>query len=309
MAGAPLFLSSGDPTLDRRIDWARALMAEGNAADAVALLDEVAGRAPDFLPGWFLLGEAREALGDTAGAGDAYARARALDPDDRLGAALRLARLGRDDVPEMSAAYVRTLFDQYAERFDKALERLDYRGPELIHGALAAACDGLGRPFAFARAHDLGCGTGLVGVRLADQVGEIDGVDLSPNMIALARARGVYARLVAGDMVDYLREVPAREADLVFAGDAFCYLGDLVPVLAESRRVLEEGGLLAFTVETHAGEGILLRDTLRYAHGEAYVRAALATAGLALLSCEAASTRTEKGEPVPGLVIAAIRAA
>ena len=308
MAGAPLFLSSGDPTLDRRVDWARALMSEGNAADAEALLAEVAERAPGFLPGWFLLGEAREALGDAAGAGDAYARARALDPEDRLGATLRLARLGRDETPEMSAAYVRTLFDQYAERFDKALERLDYRGPELIHGTLEAACEGLGRPFAFAHAHDLGCGTGLVGVRLADHVGEMGGVDLSPNMIALARRRGVYGRLVAGDMVDYLRERPAGEADLVFAGDAFCYLGDLGPVLAESRRVLDPGGLLAFTVETHCGAGVLLRDTLRYAHAPAYVSEALAGVGLGLLSCVAASTRTEKGTPVPGLVIAATRA-
>ncbi|MBS7542288.1 class I SAM-dependent DNA methyltransferase [Ancylobacter oerskovii] len=307
MAGAPLLLSSGDPTLDRRVDWARALLAEGNAADAAALLDEVTLRAPGFLPGWFLLGEAREALGDAAGAGDAYARARTLDPQDRLGVALRLARLGREEPPEMSAAYVRTLFDQYAGRFDQALERLDYRGPELIHGALAAACAGLGRSFAFARAHDLGCGTGLVGVRLADHVGGMDGVDLSPNMIALARERGLYDRLVAGDMVEYLAALPAREADLVFAGDAFCYLGDLGPVLAESRRVLEGGGLLAFTAETHAGDGILLRDTLRYAHAEDYVRQALEAAGLALLSCDTASTRTEKGVPVPGLVVAAMR--
>lgn len=307
MTAAPLFLSSGDPTLDRRVDWARALMEEGNAADAADMLEEVTRRAPAFLPGWFLLGEAREAAGDAGGAVDAFLRARELDPQDLLGVALRLARLGHDELPEMSAAYVRTLFDQYADRFDVALGKLDYRGPELIHAALSQACERLGRSFAFAHAQDLGCGTGLVGVRLTAQIGEMDGVDLSPNMIALARARGIYGRLVAGDMVDYLRELPAREADLVFAGDAFCYLGDLDPVLAESRRALEEGGLLAFTVETHAGAGIILRETLRYAHSAPYVREALARAGLSLLACEDAWTRTEKGAPVPGLVVTAMR--
>ncbi len=70
--------------------------------------------------------------------------------------------------------------------------------------------------------------------------------------------------------------------------------------------MLEPGGLIAFTVETHAGEGILLRDTLRYAHAEAYVREALAAAGLALVSCAAESTRKEKEQPVPGLVVVAI---
>ena len=70
-------------------------------------------------------------------------------------------------------------------------------------------------------------------------------------------------------------------------------------------RVLAPGGLVAFTVETHDGDGIILRDTLRYAHGETHVRAALAAAGLSLVSLEYAATRTEKGVPVPGLIVVA----
>src|SRR5436190_4631075 len=43
---------------------------------------------------------------------------------------------------------------------------------------------------------DLGCGTGRTGAWLAAQgVGEIDGIDLSPAMLAAARARGVYLSL------------------------------------------------------------------------------------------------------------------
>ncbi|MDQ0511921.1 methyltransferase domain-containing protein [Ancylobacter amanitiformis] len=308
MSAGRLFLSSGDPLVDRRLDWARALLAEGNPADAAQLLDEAMARAPHYAPGWFLLGEAREAGDDASRALEAYRQALILDPGDTLGAGLRVARLGGTAEPGMSEAYVRTLFDQYAERFDAALARLSYRGPELIDEALAAACAALGRPYAFARGLDLGCGTGLVALLLADHVGAMEGVDLSPNMIALAARRGLYERAVAGEMVAFLKERPGEDVDLIFAGDAFCYLGDLGPILAETRRVLEPGGLSAFTVETHAGEGILLRDTLRFAHGEAYVRATLAGAGLVLVSCDAASTRTEKEKPVPGLVVVARRA-
>ncbi|MBB3773080.1 putative TPR repeat methyltransferase [Angulomicrobium tetraedrale] len=307
MSDGRLFLSSGDPLVDRRLDWARALLAEGNAADAARLLDEAMARAPHYAPGWFLLGEARE-VDDASGALEAYRQALVLDPGDTLGAGLRIARLGGTAEAGMSEAYVRTLFDQYADRFDAALARLSYRGPELIDAALADACVALGRPYAFARGLDLGCGTGLVAMLLADHVGAMVGVDLSPNMIALARRRGVYERAVAGEMVSFLTQRPGEDADLIFAGDAFCYLDDLGPILAETRRVLEPGGLAAFTVETHAGQGILLRDTLRFAHGEAYVRGALASAGLALVSCDAASTRTEKEKPVPGLVVVARRA-
>ena len=108
-------------------------------------------------------------------------------------------------------------------------------------------------------------------------------------------------------MVAFLRGRPAREVDLIFAGDAFCYLDDLSPILHESRRVLEPGGLLAFTTESHDGEGVLLRDTLRFAHAPAYVDAALSAAGLARLTLDAASVRRERDQPVAGLLVLALR--
>lgn len=308
MSEGPLHLSSGDPVVDRRLEWARALIGEGNAADAARLLLEVTARAPDFLPLWFLLAEAREKAGDPDGAAGAYVRALHADPSDPLGAGVRLARLDRNRTDaRMSEAYVRTLFDQYAGRFDEALARLDYRGPELIHDAIEAACARLGRPFRFGHGIDLGCGTGLVGERLKERIGRLDGVDLSPNMIALARRRGIYDALEAADMLAFLGTQGAGAADLVFAGDAFCYLDDLSPVLCESARVLRPAGVLAFTVETHEGEGVILRDTLRYAHAGSYVREHLAAAGLAPLVLDPASTRREGNVPVPGLVVVAER--
>lgn len=306
MTAGRLILSSGDPTVDRRIDWARALMEEGSAADAAELLAEAVARAGHYASGWFLLGEAREAAGDAAGARAAFEEALSRDPEDTLGATLRLARL-EGEVAGMSEAYVRALFDQYADRFDAALARLDYRGPEVIEAALARVCGGLERPFAFAHGLDLGCGTGLVGARLVDRIGRMEGVDLSPNMVAHAGRRKIYDALAAGEMVAFLAARPAREVDLIFAGDAFCYLDDLAPILAESRRVLEPGGLLAFTTETHDGAGVLLRETLRFAHAPDYVRTALTDAGLTLLAVTDEWARKERDEPVPGLVVVAAR--
>jgi predicted TPR repeat methyltransferase len=69
--------------------------------------------------------------------------------------------------------------------------------------------------------------------------------------------------------------------------------------------VLVSGGLLAFTVETHGGEGVILGDGLRYAHGAAYVRRSIEAAGLALLQLEDLSARNEDHAPVPGLVVVA----
>ena len=167
---------------------------------------------------------------------------------------------------------------------------------------MARASTALGRPCAFAAGLDLGCGTGLAGVLFRDRVEKLDGVDLSPAMLAKAAALGLYARLEEAELGSALAAAAPASFDLIIAADTLCYVADLAPVFAEARRVLAPGGLFAFTLETHDGDGVLLRDTLRYAHAAALARDLAATAGLAVVLLDEASTRSEKGVPVPGLV-------
>src|SRR6185295_17679380 len=50
-------------------------------------------------------------------------------------------------------------------------------------------------------AADLGCGTGRTGVWLKGQgIQTIDGVDLTPEMLELARSKGAHRRLVEADV-------------------------------------------------------------------------------------------------------------
>ena len=309
MSSVP-FHTSGDPALDRRLDWARAYL-EGDSAEDLAaaegMLSDLTLEAPNFLAAWFLLGEARERTSNPAEAASAYRQVLELDPQDRLGAGLRLARLGAGDVAgAMSPAFVRHLFDQYAPRFDTALrEGLAYRGPELLADAVLRACDVLGRAPRFPRLLDLGCGTGLAAPLFAPMADKMAGVDLSPAMIDRAAMLGLYAELAADEMGAFLARRGAGTADLIIAADALCYVGDLAPIFAAAKHALVPAGLLAFTVETHNGEGMILRDTLRYAHGAALVEDALRGAGFAVVELSPQSTRTEKGAPVPGLVCVA----
>jgi len=83
------------------------------------------------------------------------------------------------------------------------------------------------------------------------------------------------------------------------------YVADFAAVLAEARRVLMDDGLLAFTTETHAGEGVIIGEGLRDAHAAAHVRAAVEAAGLKLSLLEDRSARNEDNIPVPGLVAVA----
>jgi predicted TPR repeat methyltransferase len=305
---ARLFLSSGDLIADRRFEFARDLQLRGDLAGAADLLQQATDLAPGFASAWFTLGEIRARLGEREAAIAAFRRARQADSDDRHGASVWLMRLGAEELSAMPAAYVRTLFDQYAPKFEAALlDDLGYRGPSLLFKAVLAARRAAGKPAFFKRAIDLGCGTGLAAAAFAKEVDHFVGIDLSPRMIEKARASGLYAELEVADMQAGLRARPDCSAELVLAADAMVYVADFAPVLTEAARVLCAGGLLAFTVEIHDGDGVIIGEGLRYAHGEAYVRASLRTAGLALSELESQSVRNEDRAPVPALVVVATK--
>jgi len=306
---ARIFLSSGDLMADRRFEFARDLQLKGDLVAAADLLLQATELAPDFVSAWFTLGDIREQLGEQDAAIAAFRNAHAADPGDRHGASLRLMRLGAEQVSDMPQAYVQTLFDQYAPRFEASLvDDLGYRGPALLFKAVLAVRAAEKKPAFFRRAIDLGCGTGLAAAAFAREVDHFTGIDLSPRMIERARLTSLYAELEVDDMVQGLRSKQDASADLILAADAMVYVADIAPVLAEAARVLAAGGLLAFTAETHGGEGVILGGGLRYAHSAAYVRAQLAAAGLTLSLLEDLSARNEDHVPAPGLVVVAAKA-
>jgi predicted TPR repeat methyltransferase len=306
----PLFVSSGDLIADRRYKWAIDHAARGDLAGAADILAQTVELAPAFATAWFALGAIRDRLGDRAGAIAAFEKARDADADDYHGARLQLARLGSGEAaPAMSETYVRRLFDQYAGRYDAALtERLAYRGPGLLRDAVEQTMRATGRPLHFPSMLDLGCGTGLGGAAFRSIVDRLAGVDLSPAMIAQAESKGFYDRLATADLTDFLTAEAGGGTtyDVVVAADVFVYVNDLTPIVAAAARALAPGGLFAFTVETHIGEGVRLLPTLRYAHGERYIRRALTAADLALGSISSTAVRSEKGVPVDSLVVVAL---
>jgi predicted TPR repeat methyltransferase len=302
----PLFVSSGDLIADRRYQWALDYLQRGDAAAAADILVQVLETAPGFATAWFALASIREATGDRDGAIAAFTAARDADRDDYHGARLHLARLGVGEAtPSMTGVYVRRLFDQHAPDFDQALvERLDYHGPQLLLEAVRAHS---ATPLRFGSVLDLGCGTGLAGVAFRPYCDHLVGVDISSGMVDQARAKGLYDRLAAGELVEFLAAEKSAQHHLALAADVFVYCSDLAPIAKAAVRVLTSGGLFAFTVETHDGHGVQLQGTLRYAHGVDHVRAAVEATGLEILQLTEASTRTEKGAPVPGLLAVARR--
>ncbi|HUJ59816.1 MAG TPA: class I SAM-dependent methyltransferase [Kofleriaceae bacterium] len=92
-----------------------------------------------------------------------------------------------------------------------------------------------------ARAADLGCGTGRTGAWLAARgVRAIDGVDLTPEMLAQARARGVFGELRVADAC--ASGLAAGAYDLVTTCLVDEHLAELGPLYRESARLARPGG-------------------------------------------------------------------
>ncbi len=276
-------------------ELAELLMAGGDALAVVELLAPALRRLDGDARLHRLLAHAWSALRESAKALSAFRHAQAIEPDDRTTALIVALESGEG--ADLSAVYVRALFDRYADRFDADLVgKLGYAAPAILREAIERVC---GTPRGL-RAFDLGCGTGLMGVELRPFAEYLAGVDLSPRMVEKARARGLYDTLSVGDIIEAMAE-PARW-DLLVAADVLVYVGDLAPVFAAAAAALVPGGHFAATVERLDGDGFALGPARRYAHAEAYLRETAAMAGLEVLLLEECSPRREKQRPVPGLV-------
>ena len=103
------------------------------------------------------------------------------------------------------------------------------------------------------RALDAACGTGRHSARLVDLRHEVTGVDASPEMLELARARVLGARFLEGD----LRSLPVDdgEVDLAVCALALGHCADLRTPVGELARVVRSGGQVVMS-DLHPGMSV-----------------------------------------------------
>jgi predicted TPR repeat methyltransferase len=277
----------------------KALLATGKPPLAIAEFQRALRGDPDLAEARFMLGCAWLEAGE---AGRALAEFSLLH--DYESAALLGQRIAEANAmlqaPRANARYVQYLFDQFSTDYDaRMLGSLAYRAPVILrdlYGLVAGRRVGMD-------VLDLGCGTGLAGAAFAEVATRIDGIDLSPQMIAKARSRGLYADLAVADIESFLAS-DGRTYDLILAADTLVYLGDLTPTLVGVRGRLKPGGFFLFTVEKATGQGFELGPKRRWRHTEEYLRTVSANAGLDLAGMLAASPRNEANLPVDGFAVA-----
>ena len=118
------------------------------------------------------------------------------------------------------------------------------------HARVAARLVDLVAPAKKEHVLDVGTGTGLVAHLVAPLVspGLVIGIDLSANMLSIARAHKAKNLQFMGMAAEHLVFRP-ETFDMVTMGETLAYLADPTAALAEANRVLRPGGRLAVSCQ------------------------------------------------------------
>ncbi len=151
--------------------------------------------------------------------------------------ALRSAEVSQDGLPDKRQ--VAASFSRAAASYDAVAELQRSVGQQLL-SALPADCQAQ-------QWLDLGCGTGHFSRELAQRFPAAQGValDIAEGMLRHARPLGGAQLFVAGDAEQL--PLSSGSQQLIFSSLALQWCGEFSSVLREARRVLQPGGMLAFS--------------------------------------------------------------
>jgi ubiquinone/menaquinone biosynthesis C-methylase UbiE len=142
-----------------------------------------------------------------------------MDKDDHLGA-------------------TRAYYDEFAARYE---ERRDGRDPGGYHDLLDELEVGFVERYGRGRdVLEVGCGTGLILRRIAAFARMARGVDLSPGMLAQARARGLDVLEASATSLPF----PDASFDVVCSFKVLAHVREIGRALAEMARVTRPGGVV-----------------------------------------------------------------
>lgn len=192
---------------------------------------------------------------------------------------------------EKEAEYNRILFDVFAPTYEETLKNIDYAAAKKI---VQICGDVKGKIL------DLGCGTGILGQALKTDKNEINGVDISEKMLAIAKQKGIYKRLINSEILNFLQK-NTETFDLITAADVFCYFGDLEPLFK-----LIYPQKMVFSIEINPQiETFELQPNGRYKHNPEYVGNLLKSTGYDKIINLDLVLRHEETSPVQGAIFTA----
>ena len=209
-----------------------------------------------------------------------YNHSQLLQPNNQEIAYI-LAALQQKNYPSQAPAeYIEHLFDNYAPYFETHLQLLDYQVPQLLFTVVSNIIQTkkLGNSL---RVLDLGCGTGMSGIKFKSLAQELIGIDLAKNMLQEANKKNIYTELRHVSIEQAITEYSA--IDIIIAAESLVYFGDLTNIFTQCYLALKHQGIFAYTLEHTKKYPYTLQRSARFAHAKKYVIATAQTCHFTVL--------------------------
>lgn len=152
---------------------------------------------------------------------------------------------------------------------------------------------------------DYGCGTGLLGLRLAERVASLHGMDASPSMLDVARQKATTLGLGNVTLSEHAfgdRPLPSGAADLVTASMVLHHIADVPAFFAACFDTVRPGGAVAFA-DLDTEDGSFHPPHAEGVHHHGFDRAQLAewltAAGFAAPQFDTVHTVDREGRAYP----------
>jgi predicted TPR repeat methyltransferase len=229
----------------------------------------------------------------------------AQHPDDPHGVRMLLAQDGIGPIPHSpSTEFLRWLYsNRVASQWNE---------PAAPSKLIAAAFQEMVTTDAPVDVIDLGCGSGAVGQLIRrPHIRHLDGIDISPEMLAKTKLKSVYNGLYQDDLVSFLAKTN-QTYDVAVSAATLIHVGNLHRTFLAVAARLKQNGLFIFTVfasdEPSADFVIHPLKSLAhggcYAHSAAYLRKLANETDFILKRIARQEHENHQGRPVHGFLVA-----
>jgi len=202
-----------------------------------------------------------------------------------------------ENISSSPPQYVRALFDSYAPRYESHLNvSLQYQVPQSMYAAFQKVHSNQEQKIDIL---DLGCGTGLCGEYFKSNANLLVGVDISENMLSIARDKNIYDQLIEEEILVYLDQ-SHQQFDVILAADVVVYFGNLDVLFEKIKNRLRQNGIFIFNIEKNVEKAFLMTDSGRFAHSRDYLMQLYSHCQFEVLSCNEIAMRTQEGSDVIG---------
>jgi len=293
------FLVLEPDDIDAQQNLGISLMASEENSEAILIFEKILNANPEHIDALTNLGTCFLRERRYPEATKHFEEVLKLQPDNKTVNYL-LTALQKGEAPDGAPEeYVTNLFDNYAKNYDQHLSKvLKYQVPALLVKELKKVAD-FNSVNADLDILDLGCGTGLSGESLRPFAKHLVGVDLSPKMLRVAKAKNIYDELIAENINSVMAQFE-KQFDLIVAADVLTYCGNLSQIFHDCARALRPSGLFAFSIEGDDEEPFHLTQFARYTHHRSYIENLAKECGFKIISRVEANIREQEGQPVKG---------